>query len=392
MRSKLPDVGITIFTEMSQLALEHQAINLGQGFPDYNPDALLVQCVNEAMFAGHNQYAPMTGVQSLREVVAEKIARLQAHEYDPGEEITITSGATEALASSMTALVHPGDEVILIDPSYDLYAPVARLAGGTVVRVAMIPPTAEIPRFVMDWDALEEAISPKTRMIVLNFPNNPTGTILGEADLTRLEAIVARHDVLLLSDEAYEHIVFDGESHRSLASRPALAERSIVVSSFGKTFHATGWKIGYVCAPKALSREIRKVHQFLVFSVPTPMQYGLAAYMRKHARLEQLSAFYQQKRDRLKAGLAGSAFRPLDSQGTFFLLVDTAMLGNSKEKELARRLTTDYGIGAIPVSAFYDDPDAPHANHQLLRLCFAKQDRTLDRAVEALRAVPGFVG
>lgn len=389
MKSKLPDVGITIFTEMSQLALDHQAINLGQGFPDYNPDALLIQCVNEAMLAGHNQYAPMAGVPALREAVAEKMARLQAHEYDPGDEITITSGATEALASAITALVHPGDDVILIDPAYDLYAPVIRLAGGTVVRVPMMPPTRDTPRFAMDWNALEGALGPKTRMIVLNFPNNPTGTILSDDDLAHLERIASRHDVLLLSDEAYEHIVFDGESHRSLASRPALAERSVVISSFGKTFHATGWKIGYLCAPKSLSAEIRKVHQFMVFSVPTPMQHGLANYLRKHARLEQLSTFYQQKRDRLKTGLEGSAFRPLQSQGTFFLLVDTSALGDSKEKELARRLTIDHGIGAIPVSAFYEDPNAPQANHRLLRLCFAKQDPTLDRAVEALRAVPG---
>ena len=389
MRSKLPDVGVTIFTEMSQLALEHQAINLGQGFPDYNPDALLIQCVNDAMLAGHNQYAPMAGVPALREAVAEKVARLHGHEYDPADEITITSGATEALASAMTALIHPGDEVILIDPSYDLYAPVVRLAGGRVVRVPMIPPSRGIPRFTMDWDALEAAIGHGTRMIVLNFPNNPTGTILGADDLDRLERVIARHDVLLLSDEAYEHIVFDGEPHRSLAGRPALAARSVVISSFGKTFHATGWKIGYFCAPKALTAEIRKVHQFVVFSVSTPMQHGLATYIRQHARLEQLSPFYQQKRDRLKAGLEGSAFRPLNSQGTFFLLVDTSALGDLKEKELARRLTIEHGIGAIPVSAFYENPDAPEANHRLLRLCFAKQDQTLDRAVEALRAVRG---
>ncbi|MER1969093.1 methionine aminotransferase [Castellaniella sp. GW247-6E4] len=389
MRSKLPNVGVTIFTEMSQLALAHHAINLGQGFPDYNPDALLMQCVSDAMLAGHNQYAPMAGVPTLREAVAEKVARLQGQEYDPGDEITITSGATEALASAMIALIHVGDEVILIDPSYDLYAPVVRLAGGITVRVPMTPPTARTKRFTIDWSALEAAIGPRTRMIVLNFPNNPTGTILGDGDLERLEKITQQHNVLLLSDEAYEHIVFDGEPHRSLASRPALADKTIVVSSFGKTFHATGWKIGYFCAPKALTAEIRKIHQFIVFSVPTPIQHGVAAYMRQHARLDQLPAFYQQKRDRLKAGLEGSAFRPLDSQGTFFLLVDTSALGNLKEKDLAQRLTIEHGVGTIPVSAFYEDPDDPSANHRLLRLCFAKQDQTLDRAVEALRAVRG---
>lgn len=392
MRSKLPDVGITIFTEMSQLSLDHQAINLGQGFPDYNPDARLIQCVNEAMTAGHNQYAPMAGVPALRDAVSEKIARLQAHEYDPDTEITITSGATEALASTITALVHPGDEVILIDPSYDLYAPVVRLAGGTVIRVPLTPPDQQTPHFVMDWDRLEAAIGSKTRVIILNFPNNPTGIILSAADLDRLESIVAKHDVLLISDEAYEHIVFDGEPHRSPCSRDSLVNRTVVISSFGKTFHSTGWKIGYACAPRHLSAEIRKVHQFVVFSVPTPMQHGLANYLRQHARLDQLSGFYQQKRDRLKAGLEGTAFRPLHSQGTFFLLVDTSVLGSSKEKDLARRLTIERGIGTIPVSAFYEDPDAPEANHRLLRLCFAKQDQTLDRAIELLGSVPQAAG
>ncbi len=392
MRSKLPDVGITIFTEMSQLSLDHQAINLGQGFPDYNPDTLLIQCVNDAMVAGHNQYAPMTGVPALREAIAEKIARLQAHEYDPDTEITVTSGATEALASTIMALVHPGDEVILIDPAYDLYAPVVRLAGGTVVRIPMTPPDQHTPHFVMDWTRLEGAIGSKTRVIILNFPNNPTGIILSDEDLDRLESIVEKHDVLLISDEAYEHIVFDGEPHRSPGSRPGLVDRTVVISSFGKTFHSTGWKIGYACASKELSAEIRKVHQFMVFSVPTPMQHGLANYLRQHARLEQLSAFYQQKRDRLAAGLRDTVFRPLHSQGTFFLLVDTSALGSSKEKDLARRLTIEHGIGSIPVSAFYDNPDAMAANHSLLRLCFAKQDQTLDRAIEVLQSVPAAAG
>lgn len=387
MLSKLPHIGLTIFTEMSQLSLDHQAINLGQGFPDYNPDALLVQCVNDAMQAGHNQYAPMTGIPSLRQAVAEKIGRLQGHDYDPDTEVTITSGATEALSASLLALIHPGDEVILIDPSYDLYAPVVQLAGGTVVRVPMTPPNAAVPRFTVDWDLITQAISPKTRMLIVNTPNNPTSTVLSAEDLDALESLLAKHDILVLSDEAYEHIVFDGESHLSLASRPALAERAIVVSSFGKTFHATGWKIGYLCAPAAISAEIRKVHQFLVFSVPTPMQHGLSTYLRQYARLEQLSPFYQQKRDRLSAGLQGTRFRPLHSQGTFFLLVDTSGLGAHKEKTLARRLTVEHGIGTIPVSAFYAQPDDPSSNHQLLRLCFAKQDQTLDRAIELLQAV-----
>lgn len=387
MRSKLPDVGTTIFTEMSQLALTHQAINLGQGFPDYNPDRQLIQCVNEAMAAGHNQYAPMQGIAALRHQVAQKIARLHGHEYDSEAEITITSGATEALAAAITALVHPGDEVILIDPAYDLYAPVVRLAGGVIRRVAMTPPNQGTPHYSMDWEKLSAVINKNTRVILLNFPNNPTGTILKANDLKCLEEIVSRYDIVLISDEAYEHIVFDGQHHLSLSGRAALVDRSIIISSFGKTFHATGWKIGYLCAPLHLTAEIRKVHQYMVFSVPTPMQYGLADYLEKYARLDQLSAFYQQKRDRLVKGLANSAFRPLTSQGTFFLLVDTSRVGNMNEKEMARQLTIDHHIATIPVSAFYENPDAPEANHGLLRLCFAKREITLDQALKALQDV-----
>jgi methionine aminotransferase len=372
---------------MSQLAVQHKAVNMGQGFPDYSPDPRLIECVHQAMLDGHNQYAPMAGVAALRGAVRDKVISLYGHDYDPDLEITITAGATEALSVSLMALIHPGDEVIVIEPAYDLYAPVIRLAGGTPRYVAMHAPDAHRAHYTVDWDAVESAIHVNTRMLILNFPNNPTGLNLCAADLDRLEQIVRRHDVLLLSDEAYEHIVFDGAEHRSMASRPALAERSLVISSFGKTFHATGWKVGYLCAPRELSAEIRKVHQYAVFSVATPLQVGLANYLNTHAEVEKLKAFYQKKRDRLISGLQGSMFRPLESQGTFFVLVDYSALCDLPEKQLAQRLTVTPGIGTIPVSAFYQDPTAAEANHALLRLCFAKQDQTLDAAIELLQTV-----
>jgi methionine aminotransferase len=345
------------------------------------------------MRQGHNQYAPMIGVPELRAAIADKVRGQHGMQYDVQTEITVTSGATEALMSSLLALVHPGDEVILIDPAYDLYAPCIELAGALPIRVAMQPPGPEHPQFHMDWDAVEAAITQRTRMLVLNFPHNPTGIILNESDLDALEQILERHPILLLSDEAYEHIVFEGESHRSVVQRASLAPRSILVSSFGKTLHATGWRIGYCCAPAAIMREIRKVHQYTVFAVTTPIQHGIARYVRESDAVSSLGAFYQKKRDRLVSGLRTTPLVPLPAAGTFFLLVDTRALGPGPEKELAIRLTLEVGVTTIPVSAFYADPGDPGANHQLLRLCFAKQDATLDAALERLQNLrPGCAG
>lgn len=384
MKSKLPLVGDTIFNEMSNLALKLNAINLGQGFPDYQPDSKLLDAVCQAIQQGPNQYAPMAGVPALRHAIHDKVLALQGHSYDVDTDITVTSGATEALTSSILALVHSGEEVILIDPSYDLYAPVVTLAGGHSVRIPMIPPTSENPGFSLDWAAISDAVTDKTRLLILNFPHNPSGLILNEEDLDALEQIAARHPFLILSDEAYEHIVFDGRPHLSPVSRPLLAERCILVSSFAKTLHATAWKIGYCCASAKISKEIRKVHQFTVYSVNTPIQAGIAAYLRQTATIQTLSAFYQKKRDRLVQGLMSTKLKPLRSEGTFFLLVDTQALGQTTEKELSIRLAHEVGVATIPVSAFYPDPSSPDANHQLLRLCFAKQDSTLDTAVERL--------
>lgn len=385
--SKLPDVGSTIFTEMSALALECQAINLGQGFPDYPPPDALIQAVSNAMLQGHNQYAPMAGLPALREAIASKVQTLHGRSYSVNSEITVTSGATEALMSSLLALAHPGDEVLLIDPAYDLYEPSIRLAGARAIRVPMRPPQKNNPAFCIDWNRVEAALTDKTRMLVLNFPHNPTGLTLKSEDLDALETLISKHPILLLSDETYEHIVFDGQAHLSPVSRPLLAEHTVLISSFGKTFHATGWKVGYCCAPAAVMTEIRKVHQFTVFSVSTPMQAGIAQYLRTADALSGLSGFYQKKRDRLLAGLKETVLRPLKAEGTFFLLVDTAALGDGLERDLALRLTRDVGVTSIPVSAFYADPNHPEANHQLLRLCFAKLDTTLDQALERLQGL-----
>lgn len=385
--SKLPNVGTTIFTVMSQLATEHNAINLGQGFPDFNPDPALLNYVIQAMQDGHNQYPPMPGVGLLREEIARKAQTLYGHTYDPNTEVTVTSGATEALMASILAFVKPGDEVVVIEPFYDLYIPTIQLAGGTPVIVSMQAPTAQNPLYKIDWQAVRNAITVKTRLLMLNFPHNPTGVILKEEDLDALERIVAESGVMLLSDEVYEHIVFDGKTHLSLACREALAARTIVISSFGKTYHTTGWKVGYCCAPKAISDEIRKIHQFMVFTVSSPMQFALAQHMKNPKPYLDLSAFYQLKRDRLAAGLEKTRFKPLPSQGTFFLLADYSDISDMPEADFARWLTTEHGVTLIPMSAFYENPNAKESNHNLVRFCFAKQDETLDAAIERLARI-----
>ncbi|HEY9281287.1 MAG TPA: methionine aminotransferase [Eoetvoesiella sp.] len=385
--SKLPKVGTTIFTVMSQLAAEHKAINLGQGFPDFNPSADLLDQVVKAMKDGHNQYPPMAGIPLLRNEISTKMKAMYGHYYDPDTEVTVTSGASEALMASIMAFVKPGDEVVVIEPFYDLYIPAIELAGGLPVIVSMQPPTESNPLYQVDWQKVRAAVTTKTRMLIINFPHNPTGINLHESDLDALELIVDETGILVLSDEVYEHIVFDGKQHQSLARREALAANSIVISSFGKTYHTTGWKVGYCCAPSALSIEIRKVHQFMVFTVSSPMQVALAHYMKDPAPYLELSSFYQQKRDRLTRGLAKTRFKPMPSQGTFFLLADYSQISNLPEAEFARKLTVQHGVGVIPVAAFYGRPNADESNHQLVRFCFAKQDETLDAALDKLALV-----
>ncbi len=376
--SRLPEIGTTIFTVMSQLAAQHGAVNLGQGFPDFDCDPRLQALVTEAMRAGHNQYAPMTGIPALREAIAAKVLRAYGHAYDPGTEITVTAGATQALLTAILCAVHPGDEVIVLEPVYDSYVPAIRLAGGRAVPVALNPEDYSVP-----WDKVRAAITPRTRLIRLNSPHNPSGAVFSAADLDALEAIVRDTQILLVSDEVYEHIIFDGLAHQSVARRPALAERAFVVSSFGKTFHVTGWKIGYCCAPAALSAEFRKVHQFNVFSVSTPMQHAFAGFLADPAPYENLPAFYQAKRDRFRAALGGSRFRLLPCPGTYFQVVDYSAISQDSEEAFARRLTIELKVAAIPVAAFYDKP----VERRVVRFCFAKKDETLDLATARLRAL-----
>jgi methionine aminotransferase len=385
--SKLPNFGTTIFTLMSQLATEHKALNLGQGFPDFNPDERLTDLVTAAIKNGHNQYPPMAGIPALRLAISTKVKNLYGHHYDPDTEVTVTSGASEGLMSSIMAFVKAGDEVVVIEPFYDLYLPVIELAGGTPVIVSMEAPTASNPFYRVDWDRVSAAITAKTRMLIINFPHNPTGINITATDLDELERIVEETGILILSDEVYEHIIFDDQPHQSMARRERLAQNSIVVSSFGKTYHTTGWKVGYCCAPKVLSAEIRKVHQFGVFTVSSPMQVALAEHMKDTSPYRQLPSFYQKKYQRLSDGLSTSRFRPLASEGTFFLLADYSSISDLPESEFARWLTTEHGVGVIPVSAFYRQPNAPEANHRLVRFCFAKQDQTLDDAVHRLQTL-----
>ncbi len=384
--SKLPEVGTTIFTRMSQLALNHGAVNLGQGFPDFLPDESLMQGVAQAMAAGHNQYAPMPGVPALRQAIAAKMLALYGHAYDPDTDITVTSGATQALMACILACSGAGDEVIILEPAYDAYVPAIRLAGATPVRVSLLAPDAQVRGYRPDWARVQAAVTPRTRAIIVNFPHNPTGAILHDADLDALEAIVRDTNIVLISDEVYEHIVFDGEPHRSLATRPELAERTFVISSAGKTLHTTGWKIGWCCAPARLSTELRKIHQFMVFSVSTPMQHAIAAHMADPHAHAGLPAFYQARRDHLAKGLADTGLEALPCPGTFFLLADYAQLSSLPQEAFVRWLTTEHGVTLIPVSAFYDGP-AQESQARIVRLCFAKQQPTLDEALRRLKAI-----
>ena len=378
LQSRLPQVGTTIFTLMSALAHDHGAVNLGQGFPDFDCDPTLVDQVAAAMREGLNQYPPMTGVPALREAIAAKATALYGHRYDAASEVTVTAGATQAILTAVLCCVHPGDEVIVLEPCYDSYAPSIELAGGSVVRVALTP-----GNFDPDFAAIEAAITPRTRAIMINSPHNPSATVWSAAQMRQLADLLAPTDIVLISDEVYEHMVFDGAPHVSAASIPELAARSFVISSFGKTYHVTGWKIGYVLAPAALSAEFRKVHQFNVFTVNTPMQHGLARYMTEPRHHLELAAFYQRKRDLFRDGLAQTRLRLLPSEGSYFQCVDYGQVSSLGELAFCEWLTREVGVAAIPLSAFYADGREQH----IVRLCFAKRDETLQRALERLRAL-----
>jgi methionine aminotransferase len=376
-QSKLPNVGTTIFTVMSALATEKGAVNLGQGFPDFNCDPALVDAVTSAMTKGLNQYPPMTGVPALREAIAKKVEKIYGYSYDPASEITVTAGATQAILTAVLCCVHPGEEVIVIEPAYDSYLPAIELAGGKPVFVQM---EVSANGYSVPWAKVKAAVTDKTRLIMINSPHNPTGSVLREVDIRALADIVRGTNILILSDEVYEHMVYDGARHESVCRHPELASRSFVVSSFGKTYHVTGWKVGYVAAPAALTAEFRKVHQFNVFTVNTPVQHGLAQFMSNAGPYLELPAFYQHKRDLFRDGLKSTRFKLLPSDGTYFQCVEYSAISDQPEAEFAKWLTTEIGVAAIPVSAFYNEPK----ESGIVRFCFAKKDETLRTALERL--------
>lgn len=381
LHSRLPGVGTTIFSRMSALAAQHGAVNLGQGFPDFACDPKLVDMVTLAMREGFNQYPTGAGAPELRQAITDKIASVYGRHYDVNTEITVTPGATEALTTAILCSVHPGDEVIVIEPAYDSYLPAIELAGGVPVPVQM--EVAPHGGYSVPWPRIKAAVTPKTRMILINTPHNPTGSVLRAADMAALEEIVRGTDILILSDEVYEHMVYDGQRHESMCRYPELAERSFVVSSFGKTYHVTGWKVGYVAAPAMLTAEFRKVHQYNVFSVNTPMQHGIASYMADPAPYVNLPDFYQRKRDLFRQGLEGSRFELLPCDGTYFQCVRYDRISSHGEAEFAEWLTREIKVAAIPVSAFYRDGK----DSGIVRFCFAKKDETLALALERLARV-----
>ena len=378
LSSRLPEVGTTIFTVMSALATQCGAVNLGQGFPDFDGEPTLMAAVTDAMQAGHNQYPPMAGVPLLRQRIAAKLLRQHGRAYEPDTEITVTAGATQAILTAVLALVHPGDEVIVLEPCYDSYAPAIELAGGRVVRVPL-----RADNFHPDFERIRAALGPRTRALLINTPHNPSGTVWTTAELDQLAQLLRGTDTWVLADEVYEHMVFDGQAHASVCAHPELAARSLMISSFGKTFHVTGWKVGYVAAPAPLMAEFRKVHQFNVFTVNTPMQHGLAAILAEPEHHEGLPAFYQAKRDRFRRGLARTRFRPLPCEGTYFQCVSYDGISELGDTEFCTWLTQTAGVAAIPLSAFYREPP----RQQVIRFCFAKRDETLDAALARLAQV-----
>lgn len=361
---------------MSKMALEHGAINLSQGFPDFPVDPKLIDLIAAKMREGFNQYAPMPGAPALRNVIAEVVSKSYNRATDPETEVTVTAGGTEALFSVIAALVHPGDEVIVFDPAYDSYNPAIRLNGGVPVHINLT-----YPDFSIDWEEVKSKITSYTRMVMINTPHNPSGAVLTENDLKTLQALALEHDLLVLSDEVYERIIFDGIHHQSVLQFPELAERSIAVFSFGKTFHATGWKVGYTVAPAKLTAEIRKAHQFVTFSVNTPVQLALAEYMTVPDHYLNLSSFYQKKRDYFLKGIKGSSFEPMECHGSYFQSLSYKSISTLPDMQMAEELTKKHKVAAVPVSAFYQDK----TDNNLLRFCFAKQEKTLDQAIEILR-------
>jgi len=375
IQSKLPNVGTTIFTVMSKLAADLGAINLSQGFPDFDCDPALVDAVAKHMREGRNQYAPMQGVPALRQAIAAKFKELHGASYDPDTEVTVTSGGTEAIFDAIAAVIRPGDEVIVFEPCYDSYVPAVEVNGGTAVVVSL-----RYPDYAVPWDEVRAAITPRTKMIALNSPHNPTATILSAADMQQLASIVDGTGLTIMSDEVYEHIIFDGARHESMARYDALRARSFIVGSFGKTYHVTGWKLGYVVAPAALTSEFRKVHQFVTFSSMTPTQHAIADFLAARRGYPELSAFYQRKRDLFLELIAGSRWKPLPSRGTYFQLLDYSAITDEKDMDFALRLTREHGVASIPTSAFLYRQPPPLA----LRFCFAKKDDTLRAAAERL--------
>lgn len=376
IHSRLPGIGTSIFSVMSKMALEHKAINLSQGFPDFAVSGELVALIHAQLKAGHNQYAPMPGVPALRQTIADTVYKTYGRKTDPETEVTITAGGTEALFSTIAALVHAGDEVILFDPSYDSYAPAIRLNGGVPVPINL-----SAPDFAIDWNEVKSHVRSSTRMIIINTPHNPSGAVLRSNDLAELERLVTEHDLLVLSDEVYERIIFDGIAHESVLKYPSLSDRCVAVFSFGKTFHATGWKIGYTVAHASLTQEIRKAHQFITFAVNTPIQHALAEYMKTPSHYLGLSKFYQQKRDFFLDQIKGSSFEPLACHGSYFQLLSYRAVSDRREMDMAEWLTKEYKVASIPVSAFY------HSRQEdcLLRFCFAKREETLSEAGKILR-------
>jgi len=377
-RSKLPDVGTTIFTVIGQLAAQHNALNLSQGAPNFSCDPKLIDGAARAMRAGFNQYAPMAGIATLREALARKVARLSGARYDADDEITVIASASEGLYSSISALVHAGDEVIYFEPAFDSYAPIVRLQGATPVAIKLSP-----HGFRVDWDEVAAALTPRTRMIIINTPHNPTATVFAAGDIERLTALMRGTGIVILSDEVYEHVVFDGAQHHGMARYPELAERSVIVSSFGKTYHVTGWRVGYCLAPAALTSEIRKVHQFMMFAADTPMQHAFVEALADERSYLELSAFYQHKRDLLAGALAESRFELLPSEGSFFMLARFRGFSDESDSEFVLRMIRDAAVATIPLSAFYSDG----TDHGLIRLSFAKDDATLLEGARRLCSV-----
>lgn len=378
IKSKLPEAGASIFSIMSSLAAEHGAINLSQGFPDFPVSSELIDLVHEKMKEGHNQYSAMPGLISLRRMIAEKMLDRYQAQYDAEKEITITAGGTQAIYTALTAFVQQGDEVILFEPAYDCYLPAIKLCGGIPVPLPLHPPGYQI-----SWDDVRKAISPRTKIIMINSPHNPTGAILTDADIRELKNIVSNTNIIILSDEVYEHVIFEKNMHRSMARYPELTASSIIIFSFGKTFHATGWKIGYAMGPEKLMEEFRRVHQFNVFSVNTPLQHALAEFMKNKDHYDNLGKFYQGKRDFFLDQMKGSRFQPLPCHGSYFQLMDYSEISSEKDTEFAKTITREFGVAAIPVSVFYTSPP----DQKLLRFCFAKKEETLKEAAARLQKI-----